>query len=77
MDVVVETQDTSLQKLMGAEAWGIILAPSFAVEDLVKRKELVLLGELEGIFEEFFLVSASRKIANPVAAKLMTEKWRI
>jgi LysR family transcriptional activator of nhaA len=77
MDVVVETQDTSLQKLMGAEAWGIILAPSFAVEDLVKRKELVLLGELDGIFEEFFLVSASRKIANPVAAKLMTEKWRI
>lgn len=77
MDVVAETQDTSLQKLMGAEAWGIILAPPFAVEDMVKRKELVELGVLEGIYEEFFLVSASRKIANPVAAKLMTEKWRI
>ncbi|MNJ92666.1 Transcriptional activator protein NhaR [compost metagenome] len=77
MDVVVETQDTSLQKLMGAEALGIILAPSFAVDDLLKRKELVELGILEGIYEEFFLVSASRKIANPIAAKLIAERWKI
>lgn len=77
MDVVVETQDTSLQKLMGSEAWGTILAPPFAVEDLVRRKELVELGVLEGIFEEFFLVSASRKIANPIASKLISEKWKI
>lgn len=75
-NVVVETQDTNLQKLMGANDWGVIVVPTFAVEDLVARKELVHLGYLDGVYEEFFLVAASRKIENPISSRIMKEKYQ-
>jgi len=71
MDIVAETQDTSLQKLMGLDGIGIIPIPIFAVEDLIKAGSLISLGELAGIFEEFYLVAASRKIENPISSQLM------
>jgi LysR family transcriptional activator of nhaA len=71
MDVVAETQDTSLQKLMGIDGLGILPIPIFAVEDLIKAGSLVSLGELPGVFEEFYLVAASRKIENPVSSQIM------
>lgn len=71
MDVIAETQDTSLQKLMGIEGLGVIPIPIFAVEDLIKAGNLVSLGELPGIYEEFYLVAASRKIENPISSQLM------
>ena len=71
MDVVAETQDTSLQKLMGIDGIGIIPIPIFAVEDLIKSGSLISLGQLPGIFEEFYLVAASRKIENPISSQLM------
>ncbi len=72
-EVVAETQDTSLQKILGARAIGVIPVPELAVEDLVKKGELMMLGRLEGVFEEIYLVSASRKIENPVASRLFRE----
>jgi len=71
MDVVAETQDTSLQRLMGVDGIGIIPIPIFAVEDLIKAGSLISLGQLPGIFEEFYLVAASRKIENPISSQLM------
>ena len=66
-----ETQDSSLQKLLGQEGVGLIPIARLAAEDLIKEKKLVVLGELPGVFEEIWLASAERKIGNPVAAKLM------
>jgi hypothetical protein len=37
----------------------------------VLRGELVEIGQLQGVHEELFLVTAQRKIANPIASKLM------
>jgi len=71
MDIIAETQDTSLQKLMGVDGIGIIPIPIFAVEDLIKAGSLIALGQLPGIFEEFYLVAASRKIENPISSQLM------
>ena len=71
MDVVAETQDTSLQRLMGVDGIGLIPIPIFAVEDLIKAGSLISLGQLPGIFEEFYLVAASRKIENPISSQLM------
>lgn len=68
---VAETQDTSLQKLLGSSGVGLIPIAEAAAEDLLREKSLIKIGRLEGIFEEFWLISASRKIENPVAAKLM------
>lgn len=64
-----ETQDTSLQKLLAEH--GVGLAPFSEIEG-IRDKELIQIGRLEDVFEEIWLVSAQRKLENPIAAKLMT-----
>ncbi len=65
---VAETQDTSLQKLLAEH--GVGLAP-FSEADEKKEPHLVRIGRLEDVFEEIWLISAQRKIENPIAAQLM------
>lgn len=65
---VAETQDTSLQKLLSANGLG--LAPLSEVAGH-REENLVRLGHLKGVFEEVWLMSAERKIENPIAARLM------
>jgi LysR family transcriptional regulator, transcriptional activator of nhaA len=70
-DLIAETQDMSLQKLMGSTGVGLIPVPEFAASELLAEKKLFRLGEIKGVHEEFWLVSASRRLQNPVAAALM------
>lgn len=71
VDRIAETQDTSLQKLLGQEAVGLIPIAEAAAADLIKEKKLISLGKLKGVYEEIWLMAADRKIDNPIAAKLM------
>lgn len=65
---VTETQDTSLQKLLAEH--GVGLAPLSEVAG-VKEPNFVRLGRLQGVYEEIWLMSAQRKLENPIAASLM------
>lgn len=65
---VAETQDTSLQKLLAEH--GVGLAPFSEVEG-VKEQSLVRIGRLKDVYEEIWLISAQRKLENPIASKLM------
>lgn len=76
VDPVAESQDTSLQKLLGVSGVGLIPAPLFAVDELLKDKSLVEIGRLPGLSEEIYLLSASRRIENPVAHRLF-EKFEL
>lgn len=71
VDVVAETQDSSLQLLLGEEGIGLIPVARNAVSELVKEKKILVLGDLPGVKEEIWLTSASRRIENPIAASLM------
>lgn len=68
---VAETQDTSVQKLLGIEGHGLIPLPEFTTRDLIEERKLVKVGVLSEVKEEFWLVSAARKIENPIAARIM------
>ncbi|XGC81590.1 LysR family transcriptional regulator [Bdellovibrio bacteriovorus] len=70
IEPVAETQDTSLQKLLAEDGLG--LAPLSEMKNL-KEKNLIRLGRLDGVYEELWLISAQRKIENPIAAKLMQQ----
>lgn len=65
---VAETQDTSLQKLIAQQ--GVGLTPLSEVEG-VKEQGLMKIGRLKDIYEEIWLISAERKLQNPLAANLM------
>ncbi len=68
-----EVQDTSLQKLMGTHGDGLIPIALPAAEELINNKELHVIGTLQDVHEELWLIAAQRRIENPVAAKIMKE----
>jgi LysR family transcriptional regulator, transcriptional activator of nhaA len=70
-DIVAETQDTSIQKLLGVNGFGLVPVPAIGAEELVREKKMLSLGKLANVHEEYWLVAGDRKIENPVAAKLM------
>lgn len=65
---IAETQDTSLQRLLAGI--GIGIAP-FSEIGRFQEQNLMRLGKLEGVFEEVWLISAQRKLENPIASTLM------
>jgi LysR family transcriptional activator of nhaA len=69
---VAETQDTSLQRLLAANGIGLTALSEVAIED-IRDKDLKRIGRLTGVHEEVWLISAQRKIENPIAAKLMKD----
>jgi LysR family transcriptional regulator, transcriptional activator of nhaA len=70
-DIVAETQDTSIQKLLGVNGFGLVPIPAIGAEELVREKKMLNLGRLTNVHEEYWLVAGDRKIENPVAARLM------
>lgn len=55
---------------MAVNELGIIPTATHTVTGQVLRGELVEIGQLQGVHEELFLLTAQRKIENPIAAKL-------
>jgi len=68
---VAETQDTSLQKLLAKDGIGLAPFSESKTNEYGKAGRLQKIGRLNGVYEEIWLVSAQRKLENPIAAKLM------
>ena len=71
LDMIAESHDITIKKLMAIEGIGLIPTATHTVTGQVLRGELIEIGQLQGVHEELLLVSAQRKIKNPIAAKLM------
>jgi LysR family transcriptional activator of nhaA len=71
VDAVIEVQDTALQKLLATHGFGLTAMAEPAARELVESKELTVIGTLPGVYEELWLISGARRIANPVAQALM------
>lgn len=70
VDVVFETQDTSLQKLLVTHQMGLAPLPDAAARELIENKEMIVLGHLQDVHEELWLLTGERKFQNPVAAQV-------
>lgn len=70
LNIVIESQDISVKKLMAVNEMGLIATATHSVTGQIQRKELFEIGRLQGVYEELFLVTADRKIENPIAKKL-------
>ncbi len=71
LEILSESQDIAIKKLMAVSGLGLIVGAAHTVTRQVLAGELVEIGKLEGVFEELFLMSAQRKIENVVAKELM------
>lgn len=70
LNIITESQDVSVKKLMAINELGLIPTATHTVTDQIAQGVLVEIGQLQGVYEELFLVTAQRKIENPIAAKL-------
>ena len=71
LNIIVESQDVAVKKLIAISELGLIPAASHTVTGQLLRGELIEIGKIPGVHEELFLVTAQRKIENPLASKLM------
>jgi LysR family transcriptional activator of nhaA len=71
--IIAETQDTSVQKSLGIEKMGILPIPDFSAKALVKANHLYKIGTIEGVFEEYWLISEKREIDNPIVQKIIND----
>lgn len=70
LNIIVESQDISVKKLMAIDGLGLIPTASHTVTRQIENNELNEIGKLQGVHEEIFLLSANRKIENQIAVKL-------
>lgn len=70
LNIMTESQDIAVKKLMAVSELGLIPTAGHTVTGQVLRGELVEIGQLRGVWEELFLVTAQRKLENPIASKL-------
>jgi LysR family transcriptional activator of nhaA len=70
LNVIAESQDIGMKKLMAVNELGIIPTATHTVTRQILAGELVEIGKLQGVHEELFLLMANRKLVNPLAAKL-------
>lgn len=70
LNIVIESQDISVKKLVAINEMGLVPTAAHTVAGQLKRGELIEIGQLQGVYEELFLITAQRKIENPIAAKL-------
>lgn len=71
LNIVVESQDISVKKLMAVSELGLIPTATHTVTRQILAAELIEIGKLKGVYEELFLVSARRKVPNSIATKLL------
>lgn len=70
LNIITESQDISVKKLMAVSELGLIPTATHTVTGQILRGELIEIGQLQGVHEELFLLTAQRKIENPIASKL-------
>lgn len=71
INCIAESQDIAVKKLMAVSGLGLIAAATHTVTRQILAGELIEIGQLPGVYEELYLVAASRKIENPVASEIM------
>lgn len=70
-NVIAETQDTSLMKNLALQGRGLVVIAEPVIQQFVKTGQLKVIGRMKDHSEELWLISAQRKLQNPVADLLM------
>lgn len=71
-EIVGEFEDSALMKTFGGAGMGIFPGPLLMQAELEKQMDVVLLGEMEGVSEQYFAVSNERRIRHPGVERLLT-----
>jgi LysR family transcriptional activator of nhaA len=68
--IVAEFEDAALMKVMASDGRGFIPVPSVVAEEAVDRFSLRIIGATEKCRDQFFAITADRRITHPAVATL-------
>jgi len=71
VDVIAESQDIALSKLLAIDNIGLLCAADHTIQRQVNEKMLMKIGSLDNVFEEIIIFTAQRNRINPVAAEII------
>lgn len=66
-----EIQDSELLRVIAVSGDGVVTIEKTAVSDLIKTKEVVVLGEDMSLFEDFYILTSDRKNIHPIVADII------
>ncbi|MBF0105250.1 MAG: LysR family transcriptional regulator [Deltaproteobacteria bacterium] len=66
-----EIQDTELLRVIAVSGQGIAAVVRTAVSDLIKSKELYIIGDNADIWQDFYLITAEKKEQNPLIQMIL------
>lgn len=73
--VAAEFEDSALIKVFGQAGAGVFPAPSVIQDEIQRQYDVAPIGEIDGIRERFYAISAERRVKNP-AVLAITETAR-
>lgn len=73
--IVAECEDSGLLKVFGLRGEGIIPAPVVVERDIIRQYQVVKIGEIQEVQEQFYAITVERKIKNP-AVVLICDRAR-
>lgn len=71
-DIMAEVDDMAMLRLLARDTDALAILPSVVVKDEIARGQLVELGVLPEVWENFYAVSIRRQFENPVVSELMS-----
>ena len=69
--MVAEFDDSALMKAFGRQGAGIFIAPAAIESEVMRQYEVVSIGTVDEIKEEFYAISVERRVLHPVVAAIM------
>jgi len=69
--VVAEFDDGALMKAFGKQGAGVFVAPAAIEAEVMRQYEVVSIGQVDDIKEEFYAISVERRVLHPVVAAIM------
>jgi len=69
-NVVGEFDDSALMKAFGQAGVGVFIAPTPIAEEVEKQYGVNVIGQTNDVHEQFYAISAERKISHPAVAAI-------
>ena len=69
--IAAEVDDIAMMRLLAREGAGLALLPPIAVTDELAAGTLVEHARLEGVIENFYAITLTRRFPNPLVAELL------
>lgn len=68
--VVAECEDAALMKVMAANGLGFVPIPTLVVKEATGRYELKIIGATDRCSDQFYAITAERKITHPLVSAI-------